>query len=65
MQGGGERGILHRNEEEGVLRTQLLVQREEEERERFCSTKLAGRETGLFQGPDRFYTCVVFSDSAF
>ena len=33
MQGCGERGILHKDEE-GGLRTQLLIQREEDERGR-------------------------------
>ena len=34
MQGCGERGILHKDEEEGAFRTQLQIQREEEERGR-------------------------------
>lgn len=32
MQGCGEHGILHKDEEEGRFRTQLQIQREEEER---------------------------------
>lgn len=41
VQGCGERGILHKDEE-GGLRTQLLIQREEEEREGSYSRKLQG-----------------------
>ena len=42
MQGCGEHGILHKDEEEGRVRTQLQIQREEEERGKNSGKNLYG-----------------------
>lgn len=64
MQGCGERGILHKDEE-GGLRTQLLIQREEEERGRDLTQESYREGDRAVQSPDRYYTCVALSNSAF